>query len=287
MARLLWLADVLRAAGLIVHEYPEWKSRGSSSFGPVIGIIAHHTGSSLRAKPVDDLRQLAITGTPSAPEVPISQLYLARTAEWWVIASGTATGVKTGWGGALKGYGDDSVLQIEAQHSGKDDEPWTPLQYRSYVRGVAALRAKLGIDVRFVVGHKEHQPGSKFDPTFDMSQFRRDVADPTQLIGGRDVMLERCKIGDTGQAVFDLQTALVERGGNLSDVGGIDKNYGKGTARELAKFTGDDGTVFDVKQLLKLVNAGNTGSGPGVHMHPHTHSFDPAAGTSGPETPTA
>lgn len=287
MARLLWLADVLRAAGLIVHEYPEWKSRGVAFSRPVLGIITHHTGSSLRAKPVDDLRQLAITGTPSAPDVPISQLYIARTAEWWVIASGVATGVRTGWGGPLKGHGDNVVLQIEAQHSGKDDEPWTPLQYRSYVRGVAALRAKLGIDVRFVVGHKEHQPGSKFDPTFDMAQFRRDVAAPMQPIGGGTIMLERCKAGDTGQAVFDLQTALVARGGNLSDVGGVDGVYGKGTTREVAKITGDDGTVFDVTQLLKLLNAGSSGTGPSVHSHPHTHSFDPAAGTSGPEAPTA
>jgi hypothetical protein len=71
-------------------------------------------------------------------------------------------------------------------------------------------------------------------------------------------MLAACKIGDTGQAVVDLQTAVIAKGGNLSDVGGADGVYGKGTARELAKFTGDDGTIFGVTQLMKLLAAGVT-----------------------------
>ncbi len=176
--RLLWLPAVLRAAGLTCHEYEGWQSRGPDSFGPVRGIVCHGTAGALTSTDAGELRVLAITGSASAPEVPISQLYLSRSGAWWVIASGTATGVRTGTGGPLEGYGDDAVLQIEAQHS--KDEPWTELQYRSYVRGVAALAAhrEAGYEVPLahVIGHGEHQPGQKTDPWFDMNQFRRDVA---------------------------------------------------------------------------------------------------------------
>lgn len=183
MARLLWLPDVLRAAGLTVHEYQGWRTRGLESFGPVLGIVCHHTASSLTSKDSDEVHRLAITGSLTAA-APISQLYLSRSGAWWVLASGTCTGVRTGIAGPLTGKGDDSVLQIEAQHAG-GVEPWTTVQYTSYARGCAALADRLGIDVSFVIGHKEHQPGQKVDPTFDMRQFRRDVA--ALMSGDEDV----------------------------------------------------------------------------------------------------
>lgn len=186
MARQLWMADVLRAAGLTVHEYDGWKTRGLESFGPVLGVVCHGTGGSLKSTDSGETRTIAITGTPSAPTVPISQLYLSRSGQWWVIASGTATGVKTGTGGPLRGYSDDAVLQIEAQHH--PTEPWTAVQYRSYVVGVAALVRHLGLAVELVIGHSEHQPGEKTDPWFDMNQFRRDV---TAVLEGDDMDQDR------------------------------------------------------------------------------------------------
>lgn len=178
MARLLWLPEVLANAGLTVHLYDGWKTRGADSFGPVKGIVCHGTAGSLTSTDAGELRVLAITGSSSAPAVPISQLYLSRSGDWWVVASGTATGVKTGTGGPLIGLGDDAVLQIEAQHS--TTEPWTDVQYQSYVRGVAALVAHRATDyavtVDRVVGHGEHQPGEKTDPWFNMTNFRRRVA---------------------------------------------------------------------------------------------------------------
>ena len=186
MARLLWLADVLREAGLTVHEYPGWQTRGADTFGPVRGIICHGTGGSLTSTDKGEINVIAITGSRTAPEVPIAQLYQSRSGEWTVIASGTATGVKTGSAGPHKGYSDDALLQIEAQHNGA--EPWTQLQYQSYVRGVAALVAKLGVGVAMVAGHYEHQPTEKTDPWFDMDQFRRDV---TAVLEGEDMDQDR------------------------------------------------------------------------------------------------
>lgn len=175
--RLLWLPSVLRAAGLTVHEYQGWKTRGSESFGPVRGITCHGTAGSVRSTDAGELRTL-VTGSTSA-KPPIAQLYLSRSGEVWVVASGTCNHNKTGWGGPNEGYGNDSLLGIEAQHH--PAEPWTDVQYRAYVRLVAALVAHRadGYDVTVgrVAGHGEHQPGAKTDPWFDMTKFRRDVAE--------------------------------------------------------------------------------------------------------------
>lgn len=187
MARFLWLADVLRAAGLTVHEYDGWKTRGSSTYGPVTGIVCHGTGGSLVSTDAGELRTIAITGSNTAT-APIAQLYLSRSGEWWVVASGTCTGVQTGTAGPLKGLSDDSVLQIEAQHTG--GEPWSDVQYNSYVRGVAALVAHQAPDyslaISRVVGHYEHQPRDKTDPWFDMAAFRRALANGVDMFEQAD-----------------------------------------------------------------------------------------------------
>lgn len=175
--RVLWLPDVLRAAGLTVHEVPGWRTRGNDSFGPVRGITCHHTAGSRNSTVEGEIRVL-LNGSESAPP-PIAQLFLARNGDWHVIASGLCYHNKVGWDGPNEGYGNDALLGIEAQHSG-GDEPWTPVQYDSYVRGVAALvRHKASgwdVSVSRVAGHKEHQPGSKSDPTFNMTAFRTAVA---------------------------------------------------------------------------------------------------------------
>lgn len=190
--RLLWLPAVLRAAGLIVHEVDGWKTRGRDTYGPVRGITCHHTAGSHTSTDQGEIRVL-LNGSSSAPP-PIAQLYLSRTGHWHVIASGLCYHNKIGWGGPNKGYGNDSLLGIEAQHSG-GDEPWTDTQYRSYVRGVAALVAHKAtgwsVPVAHVAGHKEHQPGAKFDPTFGMDRFRADVA--LLLAGEDDVSVEDVK----------------------------------------------------------------------------------------------
>lgn len=174
--RALWLPSVLRAAGLTVHEVAGWKTRGADSFGPVRGITCHHTAGSRTSSDEGEIRTL-LNGSNSAPP-PIAQLYLSRTGDWHVIASGLCYHNKVGWGGPNSGYGNDSLLGIEAQHSG-GDEPWTQRQYDSYVRGVAALvrHQASGWDVTVgrVAGHKEHQPGAKTDPSFNMDTFRARV----------------------------------------------------------------------------------------------------------------
>jgi hypothetical protein len=174
--RVLWLPAALRAAGLTVHEVSGWHTRGADSFGPVRGITCHHTAGSRTSSDEGEIRTL-LNGSNSAPP-PIAQLYLSRTGDWHVIASGLCFHNRVGWDGPNKGYGNDALLGIEAQHSG-GDEPWTDRQYDSYVRGVAALvrhkASSWDVTVGRVAGHKEHQPGAKTDPSFNMDTFRARV----------------------------------------------------------------------------------------------------------------
>jgi hypothetical protein len=174
--RVLWLPAVLRAAGLTVHEVSGWKTRGADTFGPVRGITCHHTAGSRNSSDAGEINVL-VNGRVGLSG-PIAQLYLSRTGAWHVVASGHCNHNLPGWAGPNEGYGNDAILGIEAQHSG-DGEPWTDRQYDSYVRGVAALvRHKASgwdVTVGRVAGHKEHQPGAKSDPSFDMNAFRARV----------------------------------------------------------------------------------------------------------------
>lgn len=179
--RLLWLPDVLRSAGLVVHEVDGWRDRGSSSWGPIEGIICHATAGSRTSTDAGEINVL-VNGRPGLSG-PIAQLYLSRTGHWHVIASGRSNHALTGWAGPNQGLGNSALLGVEAQHDNRD-EPWTSVQYDSYARGVAALTRKLAIPVARVAGHKEHQPwpppsgqtSTKSDPTFDMAAFRSRVS---------------------------------------------------------------------------------------------------------------
>lgn len=182
--RILWFVDVLRAAGLTVHEVSGWRTRGSATFDPR-GIMCHETRGSRNSTDATEIRVL-LEGSATAPP-PIAQLYLSRTGDWHVIASGRCNHALVGWAGPFKGVGNTGLVGIEAQHA--LGEPWTARQYDSYVRGVAAMVRHTGWGV---AGHKEHQPAGyghpsvKTDPSFDMDQFRRDVA--ALLVDEEDIM---------------------------------------------------------------------------------------------------
>ncbi len=255
--RLLDLPDALRAGGVDVQTYDGWESRGSSSWGPVLGIICHATGSSLTRAVSSELAELAIHGTPSAPEVPISQIFVSRAGVWWVIASGKATGVLKGWGGPLAGHSDEAVIQIEAAHH-DGNEAWTEAQYQSYARGCAALCKHYNLPVDHVVAHREHQPGAKNDPEgIDMVAFRALVQ--AYLSGqqnGASAMW--AKVKDEGDNVLAMQIDLVDLGVHIGPIkDGVpvlapadqpykycDSQYGEWCTRAVKETCGGDGTVY-------------------------------------------
>jgi hypothetical protein len=198
MMRTLWLPEVLRGAGLIVHEYPGWRERGSATWGPLRGVICHATAGSRISTDAGETRVLWVTGSSSAP-APISQMYLSRSGEWTVGASGRCNHVLVGDKGPHKGYGNSYLLGVEAQNDNRG-EPWSATMLDSYRRGVAAICRHEDWEAWRAVAHREHQSG-KSDPLgVDMTAFRATVA---QLIEQEEDDVSKADVLDALQEYFN------------------------------------------------------------------------------------
>jgi hypothetical protein len=173
MARINWLADVLRAGGVQVREESGWKTRGRDDFDPQ-GIVIHATAGGLQQSN-DSALGVIMHGRPGLSP-PIGHAMGERgTGVWRIVASGASNHARTGTAGNMKNHGNRTLIGVEWHHNNLD-EPWPANVYRSYVLGVAAICRRMGWAVNRITGHKEHQPGEKSDPTFNMNQFRADVA---------------------------------------------------------------------------------------------------------------
>lgn len=168
---LTWLAEVLLDAGLKVAEVPEWRSRGLKEMGPIRGVICHHTAGAL-GQNMPSLK-LLITGR-SDLRGPLAQLGLGRDGTFYTIAAGYCQHAGPGeWHGQKSG--NINFIGIEAENSGKLDDPWPAIQLEAYARGVAAILQRLDLPVGMCCGHKEWAPKRKPDPSFDMESFRSSV----------------------------------------------------------------------------------------------------------------
>jgi hypothetical protein len=175
---LTWLSKVLLDAGLKVAEQPGWKTRGRGDVGIVRGIICHHTaGAKIGNMPSLNV----VTHGRSDLPGPLSQLCLGRDGTFFVVAAGRCNHAGSGnWQGITTG--NTSFIGIEAENTGNSDgsnaDPWPAAQLDAYRRGVAAILVKIKADAIMCCGHKEYAlpVGRKPDPSFDMEDFRRQVA---------------------------------------------------------------------------------------------------------------
>lgn len=166
--RALWLADVLRAAGLSVVEMPGWQTRGKE-LDAIEGVVSHHTASPPNSTLAANLN-VVTNGNGIAPG-PIAQLLLGRDGTWYVIASGKANHAGAGgpWGwlpysppGQLS-TANARTIGIEAINSGIG-EPWAAAMVISYEIGCAALLKRIGVGVDRLLTHHEWAPTRKIDP---------------------------------------------------------------------------------------------------------------------------
>lgn len=196
---LTWIPDVLRAAGLVVVEWPGWEIRGRDAIS-VNGVVCHHTatgpGTSNEA-----VAQLLEKGRIDLPG-PLSQLGLDRDGHYWMIAAGRSN--HNGYGT----WGNDSI-GVEAFNDGRG-EPWTAVQMESFARGCAALIGYLGLSIAEVRGHKETDPTRKIDPLFDMDAFRAQVASHLPPTSEEDDMQPFwIKVGTDPKGAFALPDGRV------------------------------------------------------------------------------
>lgn len=175
---LLWLPDVLRAAGLVVQEVPGWQNRGHGDEGKVLGVLCHHTCGPLHG----DAPALNVVkdGRPDL-EGPLAQLVLGRSGVFYVVAAGKCWHAGRGnWLGVKDG--NSHFIGVEAENTGETRGPradhWPDAQMDAYARGCAAILKHIGAESAMCAGHKEYAlpTGRKDDPNFDMGAFRARVA---------------------------------------------------------------------------------------------------------------
>jgi hypothetical protein len=199
------LADVLRRAGLRVREVDGWqqRQRGGTGYGLAdpIGIIVHHTASPSSWDGEPDVNFLAV----GCDVAPMSNLYVDRGGQWWVLAGGASNTNGTGgpWGPIPVDSANSRVIGIEAGNNGIG-EPWPDVMQDAYVAGVAALADAYGVEAGNILSHQEWAPTRKVDPagpsrfgsingshSWDMDRFRAAVsaargdADPVRIGGPR------------------------------------------------------------------------------------------------------
>jgi len=215
---LNWLPQVLLGAGLKVAEQPGWQNRGRGDVGPIKGIVCHHTagprlGNMPSLRTVTDGR-LGLAG-------PLAQLCLGRDGTFFVVAAGRCNHAGKGnWQGLT--HGNTNFIGIEAENTGfltgPNADPWPAVQVDAYRRGVAALLKKIRANAIMACGHKEYAlpQGRKNDPTFDMHDFRQQVAAimagtapaPSMIPATDGAGRPTLRRGDTGDQVKLVQTKL-------------------------------------------------------------------------------
>ena len=240
---LTWLPEVLEAAGLKVAEAPGWRTRGVKGLdmGKVRGVICHHTGTPAKAAGNMPTLNLLIQGRPDLSG-PLCQLGLGRDGTFYVVAAGRAQHAGAGtWEG--QSAGNSNFIGIEAEHSGKAEDPWPEVQRVAYQRGVAAILAHIGAGANMCCGHKEWAPSRKVDPNFDMPEFRRAVAGflegktPPPPIPAVDAKARpTIRRGDRGEFVKQAQAKLKLK---------ADGVFGADTEAKMREFQRKNGLVGD------------------------------------------
>lgn len=172
---VLWLADVLRAAGLRVVEYPGWRARAAPGVFTPRAVMWHHDASAPGPSP-NVPRVIAEIGNSSTPP-PLAQAWVDTAGVWVLTAAGRCNhaGLGGGWGRIPAGAGNTYAIGVETDHT--VGEPWPAAQLAGLRRGTAAILAELGVPAADALcGHKEYAPVRKVDPDgLDMAAERRLV----------------------------------------------------------------------------------------------------------------
>ncbi|MEN3582977.1 MULTISPECIES: N-acetylmuramoyl-L-alanine amidase [unclassified Streptomyces] len=187
MASATFLSALL-SEGLTVVEVGDWPAHHRNHvgpWGPVHGVMIHHTVTSGSAHTVDLCRR-GYAGLPG----PLAQGVITKDGRVHLIGYGRANHA---------GLGDDDVLQaviaeralppddeatvdgnrhfygFECENLGDGQDPWPAAQLEAIERAAAAICRHHGWNERSVIGHLEWQPG-KIDPRgFTMDSMRQRI----------------------------------------------------------------------------------------------------------------
>lgn len=182
------LLDILREAGLKVVEVGNWRTWNRNHmgpWGPVYGVMVHHTVTEGTAATVRICRD----GHASLPG-PLCHIVVAKDGTLHLVGHGRANHA---------GLGDDDVLRavmselsapavnenntdgnrhfygLECENLGNGIDPWPIAQLQAIEKASAAICREHGWSHQSVIGHKQWQVG-KIDPKgFSMDSMREQI----------------------------------------------------------------------------------------------------------------
>lgn len=182
------LLKSLQDEGLVVVQVGNWRTHNRNhvgAWGPVNGVMIHHTATRGTARTVEICRD----GRDSLPG-PLCHGVIAKDGRVHLVGHGRANHA---------GLGDDDVLRavvaekrlprdnqantdgnrhfygFECENLGDGEDPWPEVQLEAIERTAAAICRHHGWGAPSVIGHREWQPG-KVDPVgFSMTTLRARV----------------------------------------------------------------------------------------------------------------
>ncbi|MFC9131223.1 peptidoglycan-binding protein [Streptomyces sp. NPDC057099] len=191
------LVEILRAEGVTVHEVRSWRTHNRNSkgpWGPVNGVMIHHTVTSGTASSVDT----CYDGYSSLPG-PLCHGVIDKKGHVHLVGNGRANHAGLGDSDVLRAVINESKLPgdneadtdgnrhfygFECINLGNGKDPWPEAQKEAIEKVSAAICRHHGWSERSVIGHKEWQPG-KVDPRgFTMDGMRKRISDRLKGAGG-------------------------------------------------------------------------------------------------------
>ncbi|MET7616950.1 peptidoglycan-binding protein [Streptomyces sp. NPDC005408] len=182
------LVSILRAEGAKVVEYGSWRTHNRNhmgSFGPINGVIIHHTVSS----GTDASVRLCYDGYAKLPG-PLCHGVIAKDGTVYLISAGRANHAGAGDADVLAAVADERALPapndrsadgnthfygFECVNLGNGADPWPDAQLEAIERASAAICRAYGWSAASVIGHKEWT-NQKQDPRgFSMTTMRERI----------------------------------------------------------------------------------------------------------------
>ncbi|MFD5709143.1 peptidoglycan-binding protein [Streptomyces pharetrae] len=191
------MVEILRAEGLTVHEVRNWRTHnrnGKGPWGPVNGVMIHHTVTSGTARSVD----ICYDGYSGLPG-PLCHGVIDKKGHVHLVGNGRANHAGLGDGDVLRAVINETTLPpdneadtdgnrhfygFECINLGDGRDPWPEAQKEAIEKVAAAICRHHGWSERSVIGHKEWQPG-KVDPRgFTMDGMRQRIHERLRGGGG-------------------------------------------------------------------------------------------------------
>ncbi|MFB7012913.1 MULTISPECIES: N-acetylmuramoyl-L-alanine amidase [unclassified Streptomyces] len=185
------LMKVLKDEGLNVVGVKSWKTHnraGHGAWGPINGVIMHHTVT----KGTDASVNICYNGHATLPG-PLCHGVIDKDGTVYLVSAGRANHAGLGDGNVLSAVvaekkppvdktadtdGNSRFYGFECVNLGDGKDPWPDVQVDAMVKAAAAICRHYGWKAASVIGHKEWQPG-KIDPKGpafdDMDAFRARI----------------------------------------------------------------------------------------------------------------